>query len=558
MSKIRLSVLAVASLLSAAHETTAQYAASVAGYVTGSLPANVSHYTNSAAVLGEPARVTPGAFGGPVDPFDPPYLDSQLLALGTNGSLTVQFAAPIEHNTNNPFGLDFLIFGSAAFTITNGDYSGGGITDGTLFSNNKGRVRVSVSADNTNYFQLDPSQTPALDDLFPSDGSGDFTRPVNPALGNADFAGQGLARIRRLYAGSGGGCGYALNWAQDAAGHAVAASSIQFIRVEVLDGYVEIAGFAAVAPVSGQSGAPDSTTIVEDFATDPAGHAWQTFGTASLFHWNPTNQNLEVTWDSSQPNSYFYRPLGYPLTKTDDFSLEFDLHPERILAGVSAGKPNAFELALGFVNLADATAPSLQRGTAKNSPNLVEFDYFPDTGYGATISPVVVSTNDRFFPSFSFPLELTAGDNFHVRLQYLAGALKLATTMTRNGAPFGPIQDVALPSDFGDFNVDAASISSYSDAGADGSLLAQGTVDNVALTVPGPPVGKLANQFSRGTFAVSFQCRSNWLYTLETTTDFQSWTPATPATLSQSDRLVLSNAGSVTNQAFFRVKAQRP
>ena len=57
-------------------------------------------------------------------------------------------------------------------------------------------------------------------------------------------------------------------------------------------------------------------TFQENFTTDPAARNWRAFGTASLFHWNSTNQNLEVTWDSAQPNSYFHRPLGTVLTKT--------------------------------------------------------------------------------------------------------------------------------------------------------------------------------------------------------------------------------------------------
>ena len=44
-----------------------------------------------------------------------------------------------------------------------------------------------------------------MDGFFPTDGLGDFSRPLNPGLTSANFAGRDLAGIRELYAGSGGG-----------------------------------------------------------------------------------------------------------------------------------------------------------------------------------------------------------------------------------------------------------------------------------------------------------------------------------------------------------------
>ena len=156
-------------------------------------------YTNLPAVLGPPSRLTPGQFGGPVDPFAPPYLREQLLSMGAGGSLTIQFDSPITNDSRHPFGLDFIIFGSAGFVITNGNFSGGGVTDGTLFGASSGNTRVFVSADNLQYFQLDPARAPRVDGLFPTDGAGDFSQPVNPALTPAAFAALDLAGIRKLY-----------------------------------------------------------------------------------------------------------------------------------------------------------------------------------------------------------------------------------------------------------------------------------------------------------------------------------------------------------------------
>src|SRR5437879_3426245 len=90
-------------------------------------------------------------------------------------------------------------------------------------------------------------------------------------------------------------------------------------------------------------------TFREDFSSDPAVRGWNVFGQTNLFHWNSTNQNLEATWDSSQVNSFFYRPLGTVLTKDDDFGLAFDLRLSDIAVAVNREKPSTFELAVGDV-----------------------------------------------------------------------------------------------------------------------------------------------------------------------------------------------------------------
>ena len=54
-----------------------------------------------------------------------------------------------------------------------------------------------------------------------------------------------------------------------------------------------------------------AATISEDFSSDPLKNGWQIFGDTNLFRWDAANRVLDVTWDSSQPNSYFYHPLGH-------------------------------------------------------------------------------------------------------------------------------------------------------------------------------------------------------------------------------------------------------
>src|SRR4030095_14790587 len=119
-----------------------------------------------------------------------------------------------------------------------------------------------------------------------------------------------------------------------------------------------------------------ATTIAEVFATDPLAQSWIATGNTNLFHWNAASQNLEVTWDSSQSNSYFYHAFGTSLTKASDFMLRFDLRLNDI-AGVNPNKPFPFQISIGLLNLAQATNTGFVRGSGYESPNLVEFDYFP-------------------------------------------------------------------------------------------------------------------------------------------------------------------------------------
>lgn len=232
------------ALLAGSHIAPANSAAEVIQYLPGTgTPAG---YDLTASVLGEPSRVTPGDFGGPVDPFSPPWQSGQLLSIGAGGSLTIRFAHPVLNHPDNPFGLDFLVFGSAGFLITNGDFSGGGITDGSLFGASEGDTRISVSLDGATYFVLDPALAPRADGLFPTDGAGDFSRPVNPALTGTAFNGLALTGIRVAYDGSGGGTGYDINWARDDSGNPAGLDAIQFVRVDVLGDRADLDAFMAV------------------------------------------------------------------------------------------------------------------------------------------------------------------------------------------------------------------------------------------------------------------------------------------------------------------------
>jgi hypothetical protein len=310
----------------------------------------------------------------------------------------------------------------------------------------------------------------------------------------------------------------------------------------------------------------------EDFATDPAARGWRRFGDASLFWWDSTNRNLNVTWDSSRTNSFFHRPLGTILTKAEDFSFSFDLRLRDIRLGATPGKTNEFQIAVGLLNFASATNANAFRGAGQSATygvrNLVEFDYFPDAGFGETFATTVVSTNNRIYPAHNFPLEMTPDDTFRLTLTYTASNQLLRTTATKNGVPFGlppahTLADLALAGK-NDFRVNAFAVISYSDAiqtgppAFHGSVLARGTVDNVQLIVPAPPMANLRLRLTGTTRRADFTSATNWIYTLERSADLGAWVAASPTIAGNGSSLSLHDTNEAATKSFYRIRAERP
>jgi hypothetical protein len=319
-----------------------------------------------------------------------------------------------------------------------------------------------------------------------------------------------------------------------------------------------------------------AATLTEDFSRDPLQHGWQVFGNPNLFHWNPTNQNLAVTWDSTQPNSYFHQPLGTAVTRNDDFSLAFDLRLQDIASGVEPGKTGPLQLGIGFLNFAGATSTNFMRGAYGSAPDVAEFDYYTDGFYDfGTIYPAPASTFPSFISgvnSFDYaPQILSVYDNVlplnqtvQITLTYTASNQTAMLVLTTNGVPLGTLPALALNGTNGfadtnyDFRVDTFSISSYSSFGDDyDSVLAHGTVANLRVSVP-PPAQNLRGGFTNGQWQVQFSARTNWLFTLERTADFQTWTGIAPTIPGITGTMSLTDANPPANQAFYRIRAARP
>ena len=319
-----------------------------------------------------------------------------------------------------------------------------------------------------------------------------------------------------------------------------------------------IAILVLAAPLAG------AASLEENFSTEPVGNGWRILGQSNLFQWNASNHNLQVTWDSSRPNSAFYYLLGTILNRSDDFGLALDLRLESSTGGVNPNKPSTFQLSFGFFNIDDLSGTNFSRGSGHNSPNLVEFNFYPDTGFGPTIWPAIWSTNSQ--PNYNGPddytiLDLPVGVLMHVTMNYSASNQTVTTTITTNGVSVGDIHSVALSPSFTDFHAGAFGIESYSDEGQDpqygGSLFATGVVSKVQISFPDPPVGNVSGRFEGGVWQVQFASRTNWLYTLERTVDLQSWLAVSQSTSGTGTTLTLLDSSGVLSTAAYRVRAER-
>jgi hypothetical protein len=290
--------------------------------------------------------------------------------------------------------------------------------------------------------------------------------------------------------------------------------------------------------------------VKEKFTTDPALDGWQIFGDTNLFQWDSTNQNLDVTWDSSQTNSYFYHPLGATFTKADSFCVLFDLKL------TDAAATGYFELAIGLCNFAGSTSTNFSRANGV-SPNLFEFDYFPDgpDSYGPSIDGTLVDAKDNFYFAYDDTQPLAVGVTYSVVLIHRAGEPTVSGTVYTNGQVFTSLPSVdAYGAD--DFNLDTLAISSYTttdDIYGD-SLLAHGAVDNLAFASP-LPVGTV-NAIAAG--EIQFSSDTNWLYTLEQSSDLQNWSSAAPASFGNGTNLVLQATNLPPDKSFYRVRADLP
>jgi hypothetical protein len=303
--------------------------------------------------------------------------------------------------------------------------------------------------------------------------------------------------------------------------------------------------------------------LTEDFSTDPALRGWKVFGNTNLASWNPTNHNLQFTWDSSQTNTYFYHPLGTILGKSDDFTLAFDLTLRDLAIGVNAGKPYSFPLCVGLQNFVDATGPNFYRGNGHLSPNLTEFAFFGDSGYGPTVWPSFWSTNSvlSYNSGADFTvLDLPVGVRMHVVMNYSSSNKLVSTTIATNGVSIGALNNFKLSPTFTDYRVGTVAVESFSDGAqspADGgSLLAHGIIHSISVTTPTPPVQNISVLLTNAHWQAQFAGATNWTYFLEAATNLTNWT-SVASSAATNGIVTLTDTNNASSMEFYRVTAQR-
>lgn len=225
-------------------------------------------YSNPAAALGQPTTLDYDGFStyhrSMVNTAynTAPDGSNVLAALDSSGlgSLTVSFNTPIVHSSSNWYGMDFIVFGNQGFIGGPGyaddstDMANYFITDGTTYSD---LPTVSVSQDGVTFYTLPSPVTASGNTLFPenpfawdsqthtwSNTTLDFTKPVNPALTESDFAGLSVAQAISMYGGSAGGTAFTLAgtpFADDPKG-------ISYIRFTGAGGAVDAVSRVSAAP----------------------------------------------------------------------------------------------------------------------------------------------------------------------------------------------------------------------------------------------------------------------------------------------------------------------
>ena len=272
-TKPALGLLSLALIFGGATAAHSQeFASSVVGYSSLSTD---PLYSNPNAALGQPTTLADDGYGDVYHDSSvysaygtDPQKNNLLVSLGNTGagSLTVKFdQTAITHSDSHWYGEDLIVYSNQFFVadnyaLTNSDMTQIHVTDGSIFG---ALPTVSVSADDINFVTL----TPTSSLLFPEnpykwvgvsaqnpsgwDDSSlqDFSKPVDPALNAANFAGQSAAFVANtLYDGSAGGTAFSL------AGTQFADTGIQYIR---------FTGLGTIDGVSRVSDAPNANPVPE-------------------------------------------------------------------------------------------------------------------------------------------------------------------------------------------------------------------------------------------------------------------------------------------------------
>ena len=187
------------------------------------------YYDRKEAALGPPSRSVRMYNGGRdwVNPANPPDEANDIVSVGTTAdpcrpaAIILAFDHRVAHDSRNPYGIDFIVFGNALFNIGSAWTTG---ANPELYSisdiyEEPGIVSVSQYANGPWYTYASPIY-PRADSFAPTasrrwdsetDRWGawlDPTRPIDPNLKPSDFYGKTVAQAIEMYDGSAGGAGF--------------------------------------------------------------------------------------------------------------------------------------------------------------------------------------------------------------------------------------------------------------------------------------------------------------------------------------------------------------
>lgn len=194
-------------------------------------------------VLGHPTMYMEGEWGGPINPYNPAWMENELFSLISYGEkeaepgepdgpgyVTIAFDHDVIDDPANPYGIDFIVFGNSIGVGTSNNYYSQSDDPAKVEFSGVGAVEealVEVSQDGKTWAAF--TNGPFADGAMPTLGyqydpvnpdpnlfSGNLywgraalaTRPVDPKVGFADFKGLTLAEVCQRYNGSAGGTGY--------------------------------------------------------------------------------------------------------------------------------------------------------------------------------------------------------------------------------------------------------------------------------------------------------------------------------------------------------------
>lgn len=257
----RLFIVVAAACLAAATArayvyNASDFATSVIQYTPGGVTSDfINHlpYDNPACALGRPTIDTTGdgtdiPLGStvPVCPVAPAFRSFEIVSVGVGGSLTLSFDHLVANDPDNPFGVDFIVFGNSFIDPLGAHWHNGdpnALTIGSGGYTDPGRV--SVSADGNTWYTFSspfadsfaPTLGRTYDPAHPDTSIGswnqwwsvptDPTYPLSPALGWNDYYGDSLADMATSYGRSAGGTGFDL-----AALGPSAPSAVRYVRIQ--------------------------------------------------------------------------------------------------------------------------------------------------------------------------------------------------------------------------------------------------------------------------------------------------------------------------------------